>query len=1690
MSINQLRYLLAVSLTLLLFSVPAMVQGQIGFTTTSSDLVVCGTSDSFSVTLTNQGAVPLNNISILLELNEGVEYVTGSVTGTGVTQTSVPAPDSVILASDTIQGFQSVTFYFQAFASCAASDSAAIFNQITVTHNLGVDSVDSAPYSILKAALSIQSITPASVTDTLGGTFTRCVSIINGGFGSLTGFDFAIQVDTNLLSYSNFVISPSNTPVLFTYSGDSIIVKIGIPEIMLTGDGDIRFEQNETIEICYDVVIRSCSDAPSTLYAYWGCSQDICEVTNQNANVIVEDIAPLLTTSRILLRNTCYQEDSSTVKIVVTNTGAGPATNVLLDFWVGGVSNATSGYISAIDTGSIRWVSSTGSSIPVSPFYVENGSSSGVLACLGPNPIRRARVNIPFIASGEQDTLIYKMSDCCKTWCPSSPITAHRSYYEYKYYGQCDSILFSGGPVNISSWNYGRVLSFAANGPTDINPGDTAQYCIEHSNFRFYDDAAGAFATVDLILPANLTYAGLPGELFFEDPQGDIWNPTSVTVIGDTVRAIFPLPQSPGVTLEKVNLKFKVTPNCPTVCSGGIEDIEYNLYQVADTSCSCIHNISCYSFSVNVHCGICNCADGGLIFRNFTATRDNFGLPDNNEDGIPDGPGPIDSSLVRMNYVMFGDTLLTRFHGTVDTTLANPFWVGGYAASEITRGNALTPITAEMDIYDQSTGNVYNCVLALPTVTTVTGNIRNFHFDFDTTLLSACLPLGFVFEEGDSLVLSARYRVSTNTGGSVTSETLTNEFAFINPVTNDTGACDNYSGAFVLVGYYYTNCCYGKFNASGCNNITVSQNHYVSIGNCCSNYTGGNIFHYEYRPWATIDEVRVHVPPGYNFVSATMEDRRTVGTQGSAVVTTAITPYAISGDTIYFDLDSIYVGNGGSVLPSDDGFLGILRLTLQPTCAVSEGAERIWTTYEWDPIPQLTGPGSAATVRTSYDSLAWQGASLSVTPTVQVVPGVDAEVQWEFQIENSANVHTASNSWFAFVSPSGQIVPVTVTDVGNSTTLTPVNGIYQVGDVLADSIRTFSLSATYNSCSLDSIQVLIGWDCPSYPTSLATAACVIDSKFLVVDPQEADLQATLSMPSGPFDICDSIMVELNVVSSQTASIDDILINVLLPLTGGLSYAPGSSELLYPTGGSFAAIPDPAIAATFLTYDIDSINAIIEANFLPGSVQPDSNSFTLRFWLTTDCDFASGRRFLVRITADQICGDPISPVLIFSDPIDISGATTPYSTAVNGTVGQNTSCPDNQTVTVDFANTGLGTTAAGDSIFVDLNPGYAYAGNFVGILNSPAITAPTVQVFAGGTRLAWELPAGLTVGDSVQFTFDIDVYSSVACGTDFLTISSEVNSNLFCARTGTNCNASVVTGSVTLNVPIARPDLALNNFTSTIGPGPAGFQYNYGGTIENNGVAISGGTTTNVQFFCDTDMSGTFNAGDQLIGTYTTTVGISSITPHNFTGQFNFNNTVCTDSNEIFAVIMPDTSSGYCLCDTAIGNTNVVLPVAWLNARGEAQAQGNLIEWSALILNGHDHFVVERQGEQGWETISAPIHELNTNYEWFHTAPVELEQYRVRAVDQNGNFTFSETILIDRSSLKLCRFFPNPASDLVYLDGPGGTIYKITNLVGQQVADGILEEGLTPVDLVNLSNGVYLIEFFTEQGSQVERMVVE
>ena len=57
-----------------------------------------------------------------------------------------------------------------------------------------------------------------------------------------------------------------------------------------------------------------------------------------------------------------------------------------------------------------------------------------------------------------------------------------------------------------------------------------------------------------------------------------------------------------------------------------------------------------------------------------------------------------------------------------------------------------------------------------------------------------------------------------------------------------------------------------NITVNGCNK-TIEQDFYFSIGNCCNNFGGGNLFPFEYRTWSSIATAKVVIPPYYTINS-------------------------------------------------------------------------------------------------------------------------------------------------------------------------------------------------------------------------------------------------------------------------------------------------------------------------------------------------------------------------------------------------------------------------------------------------------------------------------------------------------------------------------------------------------------------------------------------------------------------------------------------------------------------------------------------------------------------------------------------------------------------------------------------------------------------------------------------------------
>ncbi|MEL7424575.1 MAG: T9SS type A sorting domain-containing protein, partial [Bacteroidota bacterium] len=146
------------------------------------------------------------------------------------------------------------------------------------------------------------------------------------------------------------------------------------------------------------------------------------------------------------------------------------------------------------------------------------------------------------------------------------------------------------------------------------------------------------------------------------------------------------------------------------------------------------------------------------------------------------------------------------------------------------------------------------------------------------------------------------------------------------------------------------------------------------------------------------------------------------------------------------------------------------------------------------------------------------------------------------------------------------------------------------------------------------------------------------------------------------------------------------------------------------------------------------------------------------------------------------------------------------------------------------------------------------------------------------------------------------------------------------------------------------------------------------------------------------------------------------------------------------------------------------------------------DWSTASEEDNDYFVIERLhpdqqkfialGERAGNGTVA----ITQNYAWIDRAPLSgTNYYRIKQVDFDGSFSYSETIAVNWEGKDLVQLFPNPASDQVQLRlnrlWEDDLQIVLTNSLGQQhiltsTAFGDYERS---IDVSSLRSGVYYLQ---------------
>ncbi|MFN7015493.1 MAG: hypothetical protein ACK4ON_14605, partial [Bacteroidia bacterium] len=329
-----------------------------------------------------------------------------------------------------------------------------------------------------------------------------------------------------------------------------------------------------------------------------------------------------------------------------------------------------------------------------------------------------------------------------------------------------------------SSASGARVMYQFNQGPITIYNNQTETFNFLITQFsNTYQTGTGVNWQIKIIKNSCLDYAG--NMRIVHHSGSPVWNPSNVLFSGDTIIGIFA--GNPLFNLTNAELIFDLTANCNNCNGGGITNLQIQSFIVPTTSCNCEALINCFTYPVEVLCPQ-NC--DGFNMTDFEVKRINFGLPDNNNDGLPDNPpASLNMNFIRADRAMFNDTILAVYKGKINA-ISQSSWNNLFAITRITGygiGFTITEIQYEVFRNNVQTSFSVNNISYQQDDSV---NTRRFLFNLSSNQLAntGSFPFNFQYFQDDSVVLKVRYVISNNLTSTLINCQFLNEFYTSNSV--------------------------------------------------------------------------------------------------------------------------------------------------------------------------------------------------------------------------------------------------------------------------------------------------------------------------------------------------------------------------------------------------------------------------------------------------------------------------------------------------------------------------------------------------------------------------------------------------------------------------------------------------------------------------------------------------------------------------------------------------------------------------------------------------------------------------------------------------------------------------------------------------------------------------------------------
>lgn len=1480
--LSRLAFIVALSFSMLIINNLRANDLSVGYIIPDS-LQVCQTA-TFGVILENITTDTTKNINLNILLPNGITYQIGSVTGANTTELNTSNPQQPFFSVPDFVPSQLDTIYIDVLLDCglvSAINSGATFDHtITVTYTGTNKIITTAPYSIETALLVISQVQPVTTSGLVcDDTITRTITIRNTRPAPLDTFYFLDVNSGNLAIAFNL-----GTPVVLP-NGDTRLMLTGA-DFATIGDGDTLFELNEVIIIQELLTITACGGTvTSNLRAEWGCGGSICQFDNNIAAIGVNTCnkSAQLQFTPIVNPDVCYCADSAVPqRMIITNVGNDVAAAV--QFGVRSLEAYHDFFVNAIDDSSFT-MTQNGATAPLLPVFAMDMNANACFANNGLTDLRRlALLNLPDLAPGDSIVLDWNMYHCL-----DSCTEVYMGWrYDFRYSSVCPI-----GNIVADSLVLTNTQQFTSKSLPEyivIDQNNSGQ--IQSFSYQFIDtsnvvnNVNNGFLHTRLELPCGMTWTNNPNDFVLGGQS-----PTSVNynTATNTIEVVHTLPLSAATA----TMNYTLLPDCNAPC-GVIDDVYFidinnNVYLDANcNSASCRGiNICGDNVVVEMDCQDTTCVDSLLGWSGdfYQLERINFGQPDNNNDGIPDATGSLNTNLVIAERAMVGDTIREQARGVIideyfqqsyDYARWHTLWTSSLSNSPLHSENSIDLISNTVIIYDSSSNITYTC----PNVnyyTQVTGDSLHYFLEIDVAYLSStgCLPASFRYAAGDSVGIDNLYKLRYNVADNQAS--FNHNPVSLNAEPNlrlgNTATlplqhwyiCDTIFEVIELSGYrVYSNI--GSMAVRPC-----EPNDFSGLSSIQFFLAQNNFFPYEYREFASVLDLGVRFDPLFQRDSTRMVYAGIPN--GSILLLDSDLPLdSLSADGVeYFDIDVF------TDTLFDEGFYYFFQHIVNGDCRNTGFYEgelfarlQLGETLN-DSIVNVQRVGSSI-IRTLHPNL----SHFSLLPNYVATNDTAC---WEFSITNNPNSvgslqsNEAFNLWMQPTNADSTLTQFSIIDIATGQPLTSTNGIFTYGDLPRNATRQFRVCAVNSGCGIENLRLEYGWNCNIY-TDPNTEPCYKNALNLSVESVRPELEMIVTSPSASsFPLCSTIPYHVAKVFNAELGIAKALkLQVILPQ--GLNIVTNSCEIAYPDGATFVNIPDPVlIAGNIYEWDVSALQPLLGANGLRNINEYPDNTFSIRMNVLAGCDFIGGSYLTFRASGENACGAAINNITRAGSPINISGAVPTYTTNIG--IQTDTVAGCDNAITSQISITSTGATGSTDSVFVTLPPNITYqAGSYIPIANAPS-SAPMVELLNGIQILKWQLNAGLSAGTTISFEFKTEGYSSLACNDELLlNVQTAAPASAFCVATNAVCNILVSTGAQQHSIRIDRAVLDITNLELEVSASGSQELIRRSIAIKNIGNAALSSQPITISYYYDTNGDGIATAADQLLHQETKTLSIA------------------------------------------------------------------------------------------------------------------------------------------------------------------------------------------------------------------------